>query len=271
MPLEHFSSDGVDIAFLDSGEGEPILLIHGFASNHVVNWGATGWIDTLKRRRPARDRHGRARPRQERQALRPRRLSAGADGRRRGATSSTISASRAPTSWAIRWARGSRVSLALAHPETVRSMILGGMGSRWSRACGGEDEIVAALEAPSLDDVTGEPGRAYRKFAEQTGSDLRALAACMRGQRADCSRRSSSRRIRMPVLVAVGDEDKVAGSAEGARPAHPRGRGVHHPQPRPHARHRRQAASRRRCSTSSTGGREREFAESVEILGAGTC
>ncbi len=49
MAVEHFSSDGVDIAFLDSGEGEPILLIHGFASNHVVNWGATGWIDTLKR------------------------------------------------------------------------------------------------------------------------------------------------------------------------------------------------------------------------------
>jgi len=49
MALAHFSSSGVDIAFLDGGEGDPILLIHGFASNHVVNWGATGWIDTLKR------------------------------------------------------------------------------------------------------------------------------------------------------------------------------------------------------------------------------
>ena len=48
MTIQHFSSDGVEIAFFDTGEGEPILLIHGFASNLVVNWGATGWIDTLK-------------------------------------------------------------------------------------------------------------------------------------------------------------------------------------------------------------------------------
>ncbi|MCB1488583.1 MAG: alpha/beta fold hydrolase, partial [Bauldia sp.] len=50
MTVEHFTSDGVEIAFLDTGgAGEPILLIHGFASNLVVNWGATGWVDILKK------------------------------------------------------------------------------------------------------------------------------------------------------------------------------------------------------------------------------
>src|SRR5258708_19609161 len=44
-----FSSDGVEIAFVDEGEGDPILLIHGFASNLGVNWRATGWISVLKR------------------------------------------------------------------------------------------------------------------------------------------------------------------------------------------------------------------------------
>ena len=97
MPLEHFSSDGVDIAFLDSGEGDPILLIHGFASNHVVNWGATGWIDTLKRdgrRVVAMDVRGHGK---SAKAPRPRGLPARRSSRTMRRASSIISASRGPT------------------------------------------------------------------------------------------------------------------------------------------------------------------------------
>ena len=41
--LRQFSSDGVHIAYIDMppeglDRGEPILLIHGFASNHRINW-----------------------------------------------------------------------------------------------------------------------------------------------------------------------------------------------------------------------------------------
>ena len=42
-------SDDVEIAYEVHGEGEPILLIHGFASNGKVNWGSTGWIELLTR------------------------------------------------------------------------------------------------------------------------------------------------------------------------------------------------------------------------------
>ena len=42
-----FSSDGVEIAYLDAGAGDPVLLIHGFASNSTVNWVDTGWVRTL--------------------------------------------------------------------------------------------------------------------------------------------------------------------------------------------------------------------------------
>ena len=49
---------------------------------------------------------------------------------------------------------------------------------------GGPGENVAeALEAPSLDDVTDPVGRTFRAFADQTRSDRRALAACLRGSR----------------------------------------------------------------------------------------
>ena len=44
-----FKNDDVEIAFLDEGEGEPIVLVHGFASNKEVNWVAPGWVTTLSR------------------------------------------------------------------------------------------------------------------------------------------------------------------------------------------------------------------------------
>ncbi|RZK94758.1 MAG: alpha/beta hydrolase, partial [Methylobacterium sp.] len=49
--MDSFDSDGVRIAYIDvpasGGSGAPILLIHGFASNHVVNWVNTTWVRTL--------------------------------------------------------------------------------------------------------------------------------------------------------------------------------------------------------------------------------
>ena len=52
--LQEFSSDGVRIAFIDvapegSDLGEPILLIHGFASTHRINWVNPRWVDTLSK------------------------------------------------------------------------------------------------------------------------------------------------------------------------------------------------------------------------------
>ena len=39
-----FQSDGVEIAYIDEGGGDPVLLIHGFASNVETNWVSTGWV-----------------------------------------------------------------------------------------------------------------------------------------------------------------------------------------------------------------------------------
>jgi pimeloyl-ACP methyl ester carboxylesterase len=213
MPVEHFSSDGVDIAFLDSGEGDPILLIHGFASNHVVNWGATGWIDTLKRdgrRVVAMDvrGHGRSAKLRDPEAY-PLPLLADDAGR-------LLDHLGIPRADVMGYSMGARitVAMALAHQDRMRSIILGGMGYAMVEGMQGEDAIVAALEAPGLDQVTGEPGRAYRKFAEQTGSDTLALAACMRKARQTFTAEQLAT-IHVPTLVAIGDKDRVAGSAEG--------------------------------------------------------
>ncbi len=47
--MPHFDSDGIDIAYVDEGNGDPILLIHGFASSAQVNWVDTGWVRHLTR------------------------------------------------------------------------------------------------------------------------------------------------------------------------------------------------------------------------------
>ena len=45
--MNFFTSDGLRIAFYDEGRGDPILLIHGFASNSSINWIFPGWVKTL--------------------------------------------------------------------------------------------------------------------------------------------------------------------------------------------------------------------------------
>jgi pimeloyl-ACP methyl ester carboxylesterase len=72
------------------------------------------------------------------------------------------------------YSMGARIAafLALAHPERVRSIVLGGLGSRLVDGVGLPESIAEALEAPSLAAVTDPQGRVFRAFAEQTRSDL---------------------------------------------------------------------------------------------------
>jgi pimeloyl-ACP methyl ester carboxylesterase len=55
--------------------------------------------------------------------------------------------------------------------------------------------------------------RMFRAFAEQTGSDLNAMAACIRGSRQTLTKEQVAS-IQAPTLVAVGTADAVAGSAQ---------------------------------------------------------
>ncbi len=211
--MQHFSSDGVDIAYRTYGEGDPILLIHGFASNNAVNWSSTGWIDTLTAAgyRPiAMDvrGHGESAKLTEPGQYRPATLARDAAN-----LIDHLGLSRVDV---MGYSMGGRIGamLALDHPDEVRSLVIGGMGLGLVEGIGGEDDIVAALEAESMAAVRTAVGRGYRKFAVLTKSDLKALAACMREQR-ELVPRARLAQLGMPVLVAVGTRDEVAGSAAG--------------------------------------------------------
>jgi pimeloyl-ACP methyl ester carboxylesterase len=122
---------------------------------------------------------------------------------------------------------GARIAayLALAHPERLRSAVFGGLGSRLVDGVGLPESIAAALEAPSLTDVDDPQGRSFRAFAERTRSDLKALAACIRGSRQTLAREDLAK-LAMPVLVAVGTADPVAGSAVELAAMLPHGRAL---------------------------------------------
>ena len=109
---------------------------------------------------------------------------------------------------------GGRIAghIALNAPARLRSAIFGGIGMVMIEGGGPGENVAEALEAPSLDDVTDPVGRTFRAFADQTRSDRLALAACMRGSRGLMTKEQAGR-IDVPVLIAVGTADEVAGSA----------------------------------------------------------
>jgi pimeloyl-ACP methyl ester carboxylesterase len=205
-----FNAGPVELAYIDEGDGEPIVLVHGFASNKEVNWVNPGWVTTLTR-------HGRR--------------AIALDNRGHGASTKLYDPALYHTDLmaddiralldhlglaradVMGYSMGARNTafLARAHGERVRSAILGGLGIHLVEGDGLPGSIAAALEAPSVDDVTDPKGRMFRAFADQTRSDRQALAACIRGSRQSLSP-SDVARITAPMLIAVGTKDRIAGS-----------------------------------------------------------
>jgi pimeloyl-ACP methyl ester carboxylesterase len=210
--VQQFTSNGVDVAYtvLGPASGEPILLIHGFASSAAVNWGSTSWLDTLVadgRRVIAPDVRGHG---SSARLYDPRDYALAPMAADMVNLLDHLDVRRADV---MGYSMGARIAavLTLNHPETVRSLVIGGMGSKLTGGLTGTEEIAAALEAPPGQTSSDAVAQGYRTFAERTGSDLRALAACMRGQREPIpAARLSS--IRIPVLIAVGTRDERVGS-----------------------------------------------------------
>ena len=208
--MQSFDSDGVRIAYIDEGEGEPILLIHGFASNVAANWRDARWVRALTeagRRVIAYDNRGHG---QSEKLYDPSLYGApimAEDARR---LLDHLGIGHADV---MGYSMGARIAafLVLNHPRRVRSLVLAGAGINLVRGMVGTGPIAKALEAPRIEDVTNDTARSFRAFAERTESDLKALAACMRGPREKIAAQDLAR-IAVPTLVAAGSEDVIAGS-----------------------------------------------------------
>lgn len=209
--MPSFNHAGVEISFLDEGEGDPILLVHGFASSKDVNWVYPTWVSHLRqsgRRVVALDNRGHGASAK---------LYSPEDyhiGTMAGDVCALMDHLAIPRADIMGYSLGGRITAFLArhHAERVRRAILGGIGIGLIAGGGPGENVAKALEAPSLDSVTDKMGRTFRTFADQTRSDRRALAACLRGSRRLMTRDEAAQ-IGVPVLIAVGTKDDIAGSA----------------------------------------------------------
>ncbi|MBQ8102138.1 MAG: alpha/beta hydrolase [Afipia sp.] len=210
--MPSFHNGSVEIAYLDEGEGDPIVLVHGFASSKNMNWIYPGWVSTLTkagRRVIALDHRGHG---ESTKLYDPEDYHIGTMAGDVSGLMDHLNIERADM---MGYSMGGRITAYLAErsPERLGKAILGGIGMGLIEDIGRPGENVAeALEAASLDDVTDPVGRTFRTFADQTRSDRRALAACMRGSRRLMTREEAAA-ITVPTLIAVGTTDDIAGSA----------------------------------------------------------
>jgi pimeloyl-ACP methyl ester carboxylesterase len=205
-----FSRPGIDIAYIDEGQGDPILLIHGFASNHAVNWVNTGWVKTLTeagRRVIALDNrgHGQSTKFHAPDAYQMQLFTEDA-----AALLDHLNIVHADV---MGYSMGARITafLAMRQPQRVRRALLGGLGIHLVEGAGLPQGIADALEAASLDDVTDPMARTFRIFADATKSDRQALAACICGSR-ETPTADQLAGIVCPVLISVGTKDPIAGN-----------------------------------------------------------
>jgi pimeloyl-ACP methyl ester carboxylesterase len=214
--MQTFRSDDVEIAYRDipaesADLGEPILLIHGFASSHRINWVDPRWAATLTkagRRTIVFDNrgHGQSQKLYDPQDYATPRMAEDA-----AHLLAHLGIARADV---MGYSMGARIGafLALQRPDLVRSLILGGLGIHLVEGVGLPLGIADAMEAPSLESLSDPMQRLFRAFADQNRSDLRALAACIRGSRQTLAAEAVAA-IACPTLVAVGTADPVAGDA----------------------------------------------------------
>ena len=207
--MKHFSHDGFDLAYMDRGQGDPVLLIHGFASNARVNWEAPGWISTLNEagyRTIAIDNrgHGHSSKSHDPKDYHPSAMA--------GDALALLDHLGLTDAHVMGYSMGARISafLAMAAPQRVRSLVFGGLGDGMVKGVGDWDPIADALLAPDPASITHARGAAFRKFADQTKSDRLALAACIQTSR-DLVKPQDLRLLNMPVLVAAGSLDDISG------------------------------------------------------------
>ena len=224
--MQEFYSGGVRIAFIDvaaQGEdrGEPILLIHGFASTHRINWVNPRWVETLTqagRRVIALDNrgHGASEKLYAPQAYDSVLMA--------GDCANLLDHLEISRADVMGYSMGARIGayLALDHPARVRALILGGLGDHLVNGVGLPLGIANAMEAPSLEDLTDPTQRMFRSFADRNNSDRAALAACIRGSRQTLTREEVAR-IACPTLVAIGTKDDIAGDPHSLAAMFPKG------------------------------------------------
>jgi pimeloyl-ACP methyl ester carboxylesterase len=222
--MQFFDNDGLKLAYLDEGEGEPVLLIHGFASSAFYNWVQPGWIPTLTAagyRTVAIDNrgHGQSDKPHDRSVYTPTLMA--------GDAAALLDHLGIAKAHVMGYSMGARISafLALQHPERVHDLVFGGLGIGMVEGAGDWSPIAEALMADDPELISHPRGKMFRMFADKTKSDKIALAACVITSKEEISPENMAR-ITQPALVAVGTNDDIGGNPHRLAALMPHGEAI---------------------------------------------
>jgi pimeloyl-ACP methyl ester carboxylesterase len=209
-----FLADGLKIAYDDVGEGDPILLLHGFAADRLTNWKLTGWYRLLTKsgfRVIAADArgHGRSDKPSEPEAYAPEGVA--------GDAVRLLDHLELTTADVFGYSMGGRNAawLLTAHADRLRSAVIAGAGInvlakrdalRWKKRgyeLTGDNEKTESLAVPAMVPL-------YKSATRLSGL-AGSLSACLLGSFASLPA-SAFAEVDVPTLVIAGSRDTVAGS-----------------------------------------------------------
>lgn len=214
MPLASLNTAKIDYTNQIPNEpnGHCIVLIHGFASTKEVNWINTGWTKLLL------DAGYQVICLDNRGHGASQKFHAEADYSLKNMAQDVIELLEylsVENCHMMGYSMGARISasLVMEYPNKFGKVIFAGNGYNMIAGTGDWTPVRNALLAKKLEDVVDQRGRQFRAFADQTGSDRLALAACVIGAREMFTEEQFSK-IENPTLIAIGTDDDVAGSGE---------------------------------------------------------
>jgi pimeloyl-ACP methyl ester carboxylesterase len=219
------AADGVRIAYEIVGEGAPVVLVHGFAASRVQNWKVPGWYETLTGagyRVIAMDCRGHGESDKPHDPAFYNHTLMAED------VVAVMDAAGAGNAFLMGYSMGGFISMhvLMDHPDMIKKLVIGGVGGSYlGRAFGSRDAIADALVIDDKSKITDPISKGFREFAEQSGKDRLALAACMRANRRPFTE-PELKQSKRPVLVVCGENDALTGPPEPLADAFADGRAV---------------------------------------------
>jgi len=202
-----FMSDRVRIHYELNGpeRGTPVVMVHGFASDYRLNWVGSRWQETFTQagfRVIGMDCRGHG------HSDKPHDEAAYSVQAMAGDVVRLLDHLDQASAAYLGYSMGSRIGLevVLEHPERVTRAVLGGIG-----AAGAISKAQSIADALRRREPTDDPVAAmfYSFASSRPTNDLDALAACIVGLQPD-EDPARLGKVTTPILVVVGDQDRIA-------------------------------------------------------------
>lgn len=201
------NSDGTRIEYAVEPGPQPVLLVHGFATNRQLNWYSTGWVRSLTtagRGVVTVDLRGHG------GSDKPHEPSAYSAHIMATDLLAVLDDAGLDTVDVITYSMGGHVGavLAEAQPARVGRLVIGGLGGRNPFAATDPEQLrrIVLHGHPATDRIMADVAR----LVTTPGNDSAALAACALGMTGP----GLTGRPPVPTLLVAGDADEIAADAD---------------------------------------------------------